>query len=384
KEISSLAIPDSPARELFQWVKQQILTWRDEEMSVFLDTLEKQSSSEDGLIRSLEILPMLIDHRYSTGSMQKSRLLSRYHQTLSNIVKVIRRNPTPSYACLGMETNENQTIVIDANGFSSESTQSLAPTIVRMYREGYKKFLITNCKGQRFIANGLGGNSHGVHIDVYGCSGDYIASGIDGASVYVHGNAQDQVGQIMKNGTIVIYGDVGQTFLYASKGGKAFVLGNAAGRSLISAVGVPRVVINGTCLDYLGESFMAGNPLEKGGFIVLNGIEFDSEGNIVDLEDPYPGSNLLSLSSGGAIYIRDPEGKVSEEQLNGGEIVELTQEDWEVIIPYLEENDNLFNIPISRLLKHKGRSLSPNQIYRKIRPGAIRELEAEEVWVRKR
>ena len=31
-----------------------------------------------------------------------------------------------------------------------------------------------------------------------------------------------------------------------------------------NATGKPRVVINGTCLDYLAESFMAGAPLNGG------------------------------------------------------------------------------------------------------------------------
>ena len=64
----------------------------------------------------------------------------------------------------------------------------------------------------------------------------------------------------------MVYGDVGQTFMYGAKGGEVYVMGNAAGRPLINAVGRPRVVINGTCLDYLAESFMAGDPLNGGGF----------------------------------------------------------------------------------------------------------------------
>ena len=79
--------------------------------------------------------------------------------------------------------------------------------------------------------------------------------------------------QIIKRGKLVIYGDVGQTFMYGAKGGDVYVRGNAAGRPLINAVGKPRVVINGTCLDYLAESFMAGDPLDGGGFVVLNGID---------------------------------------------------------------------------------------------------------------
>ncbi len=70
----------------------------------------------------------------------------------------------------------------------------------------------------------------GVRIDVYGSSGDYLASGIDGMEIYVHNNAQDQLCQIMKDGKLVVYGDVGQTFMYGAKGGSAYIMGNAAGR----------------------------------------------------------------------------------------------------------------------------------------------------------
>ena len=51
---------------------------------------------------------------------------------------------------------------------------------------------------------------------------------------------------------------------------------------------------------------MAGDPLNGGGFVILNGIRFDDDGKIVDQPMPYPGSNLFSLASGGAIYLRDP------------------------------------------------------------------------------
>jgi len=130
---------------------------------------------------------------------------------------------------------------------------------------GWRKIIVYNMRGQRFLGCGLGPNSDSLRIDVYGDSGDYLGSGLDGAEIYVHGSAQDQVAQIMKRGKIVIYGDVGQTFMYSSKGGEVYVLGSAAGRPLINSVGKPRVVINGTCLDYLAESFMAGDPLKGGG-----------------------------------------------------------------------------------------------------------------------
>jgi glutamate synthase domain-containing protein 3 len=237
------------------------------------------------------------------------------------------------------------------------------------FHRGWSRFIVFGIKGQRFHGCGLGPNSGEVRIDIYGSSGDYLGSGIDGLSIYVHGNTQDQVGQIMKSGKMVIFGDTGQTFMYGAKGGEVYVMGNAAGRPLINAVGKPRVVINGTCLDYLAESFMAGDPLNGGGFVVLNGVEFDDYGQVRPQPMPYPGSNLFSLASGGAIYVRDPFRQVDEEQLNGGELVNLEERDWKLILPYLKENERLFGISIEKdLLAVNGRQMCPLKAYRKVRP----------------
>jgi glutamate synthase domain-containing protein 3 len=173
---------------------------------------------------------------------------------------------------------------------------------------------------------------------------------------------------------MVIHGDVGQTFMYGAKGGSVYVLGNAAGRPLINSVGRPRVVINSTCLDFLAESFMAGDPLQGGGFVILNGIEFDDAGQMISRREPYPGSNLFSLASGGAIYIRDPHNNVVPQQLNGGEFTSLTQQDWDLILPYLEENERLFGIRVNELLIVDGRKRMPQQVYRKVRPIKLKAL----------
>jgi glutamate synthase domain-containing protein 3 len=185
--------------------------------------------------------------------------------------------------------------------------------------------------------------------------------------VQVHGNGQDQLGQILKAGKLVIHGDVGQTFMYGAKGGDVYILGNAAGRPLINAVGRPRVVINGTCLDFLAESFMAGDPYKGGGFVILNGIYLDEQGELQELESPYPGANLFSMASGGAIYVRDPHKKLVSEQLNGSEFGDVTDEDWELIRGYLEENERLFGIRIEDLLRVYGVVHPFEQVYRKVR-----------------
>ena len=147
---------------------------------------------------------------------------------------------------------------------------------------------------------------------------------------------------------------------------------------MINAVGRPKAVINGTALDFLAESFMAGDPLENGGFAVVNGVRFDHRGKVVSLDMPYPGSNLLSLASGGAIYVRDPHRTLVDEQLNGGMYAELTPADWKLILPYLQENERLFGIRVRHdLLTVDGVLRNPSEVYRKVMPRHDEETEAE-------
>ena len=121
---------------------------------------------------------------------------------------------------------------------------------------------------------------------------------------------------------------------------------------------------------------MAGDPLNGGGFIIVNGMKFDDEGQIRELETPYPGSNLFSLASGGAIYVRDPSGKVDADQLNGGQLTSVGATDWNVILPYLQENQRLFGVCVEDLLKVGGQVASPSSIYRKVEAISLKALAA--------
>ncbi|MCM8748928.1 hypothetical protein NET02_07225 [Thermomicrobiaceae bacterium CFH 74404] len=381
---------DVSPEELFAQLRERLPAWDYGEVAGLLASLERLAAGNDeDRARAIAALTLLVDRRYPTGAMKRSCVLALADRRLAVIVDQIRRRPTPGYAWMGWESplpspfDERTILVIDARGFPSEGEHSLARALVAAYERSFRSIIVANVRGQRFLGCGLGPNSHGVRVDVYGSSGDYLASGLDGAEIVVHGSAQDQLAQIMKDGTLIVYGDVGQTFGYAAKGGRAFILGNAAGRPLINAVGRPRVVINGTCLDYLAESFMAGDPLEGGGFAILNGVAFDEDGRLHELDTPYPGGNLFSLASGGAIYVRDPRGLLDESQLNGGEFAALTAEDWALIRPYLEENERLFDIPVDFLLSVDGRRLRPEQVYRKIRPAGHEALMPEEAWIKR-
>jgi glutamate synthase domain-containing protein 1/glutamate synthase domain-containing protein 3 len=373
--------PTSVADKLFAYVKENIAEFNPDKLRFCIETIKSYALKSDiGKQAAIRALTLLSDHRFNTGSIKRSSLLhvlkiaqddifdatpmiTDVSNSLFSLINYINRDK------LRAPKGREKILVIDAEQFEPEGDKCDAVMIVKAFKLGWRRFIVYKYRGQRFTGCGFGPATKDVRIDIYGASGDYVASGIDGMEIYIHGNAQDQLCQIMKEGKLVVFGDVGQTFMYGAKGGTAYIMGNAAGRPLINAVGKPRVVINGTALDYLAESFMAGDPLNGGGFVILNGIGFDEDnGSIYEYDSPYPGSNIFSLASGGAIYVRDPHKKLVDEQLNGGEFAEITEADWKLIEFYLLENENLFGITIDRLLTVDGNKKDPKSIYRKIKP----------------
>ena len=364
--------------EFKEYAAKGLAVWNYQTLKSFCKKLENQAALDDTARSNvIEVLTYLNDIRLPVGDKRRNWTLNIIRDSLSRVFKAV---PSIKSAAGGLyahidwasrkglrvPTGNEKVLVIDANKFPPEDNDCDARLIVAAYQLGWRRFIAYGYKGQRFTGCGIAKDSDGVRIDVYDSSGDYLASGIDGLEMYVHGNAQDQLGQIIKRGKLVIYGDVGQTFMYGAKGGEVYVMGNAAGRPLINAVGRPRIVINGTCLDYLAESFMAGDPLNGGGFVIMNGVAFDKDARLIALESPYPGSNLFSLASGGAIFLRDPDKTVSQEQLNGGEFADLSEKDWDLILPYLQENERLFNIKIDDLLTVNGVKKSYKEVYRKV------------------
>ena len=367
---------------LYEYVKDGIKLWDYADLMDCLREIRAWALKGDAHFEvALKALTQLIDRRYPTYDKRRRSVLQMVNKTLETVFRgfpsLEREDEKGAYRLIDWESRQffrgpsyqEKILIIDASLFPPEGNSCDSRLMAEAFYRGWRRFIVFGLKGQRFHGCGFGPDTGGIRIDIYGSSGDYIGSGIDGLSMYVHGNGQDQLGQIMKSGKMVIYGDTGQTFMYGAKGGEVYVMGNAAGRPLINAVGRPRVVINGTCLDYLGESFMAGDPLNGGGFVVLNGVEFDSDGRVIPQPSPYPGSNLFSLASGGAIYIRDPFKSVDEQQLNGGEIVALEDKDWALILPVLKENERLFGISVEEdLLAVEGEQRNPLEVYRKVRP----------------
>jgi glutamate synthase domain-containing protein 1/glutamate synthase domain-containing protein 3 len=336
-------------------------------------------AKETGIHKALGILTLLRDRRWEPGDSRRTFQIAAIEGSIQTILDsvpapgkknktgMIRLDGNNAWECpIPQPTHSADTLVIDAGNFPNDGPKAVSRIIADTHAKGWSNFIVYRCRGDRFIGCGLGPHTNDVRIDVYGSSGDYLGSGLDGAQLYVHGDAQDQVGQILKSGKIVVFGNVGQTFLYGAKGGEAFIMGSAAGRPLINAVGRIRAIINGTCLDYCAESFMAGEQT-GGGFVIINGLTYDTRGEVIGLEMKYPGNNLFSLASGGACYLNDPYQTVTENQLNGAEFLSFRREDWNTILPYLQENERLFGINIRYdLLMVDGVLKWPEEVFRKV------------------
>ena len=73
-----------------------------------------------------------------------------------------------------------ETLVVNAEGFPPEGEECDAFLVRKAYELGWRRFICHGYRGQRFTGCGLGPDTDGVRIDVYGSSGDYLGSGIDG------------------------------------------------------------------------------------------------------------------------------------------------------------------------------------------------------------
>ena len=390
-KIADAAGPEG-AGEFFREISSEIASWSFENLRWLMAEIQKTAGrDEKGLAFALELLTLLNDQRYDCGNKKPGMVMQIVRKGLKEIldsVPAVGNGVKSGYKRIDWQSREKlmepgsgeATLVIHARDFPPEGDECDAVLAEKAFRKGWSRFIVYGLKGQRFHGCGFGPNTHRVRMDLYDSSGDYVASGLDGMDLRIHGNGQDQLGQIMKRGRMVVYGDVGQAFLYGAKGGEIYVMGNAAGRPLINAVGRPRVVINGTCLDFLAESFMAGDPHKGGGFVILNGVRFDDHGRVLPQSTPYPGSNLFSLASGGAIFVRDPHRQLVDDQLNGGEFVELTDKDWRLILPYLKTNEELFGISIERdLLTVDGEVREPHEVYRRVKAVKIGVLAKQSV-----
>lgn len=190
---------------------------------------------------------------------------------------------------------------------------------------------ITNCLGQRFIADGQSGRT----VTIQGVPGNALGAYLNGADIIVNGNAQDAVGDTMNDGKIIIHGNTGDAVGYAMRGGAIYVQGNAGYRAGIHMKAykekVPALIIGGGAGSFLGE-------YQAGGIIIVLGL---TDKKIVG---NFPGTGM----HGGKMILRS---NCKDIRFNPGvHVAPATKEDLEAVHPYMEEYCKQFDYDLEKLM----------------------------------
>lgn len=231
--------------------------------------------------------------------------------------------------------------VIDANGMHYKNLNVL---IKETAAAGEQDIRVLNVRGQRYIGDGMRGNTV---ITIEGVPGNDMAAFMDGPTIVVKGNAQDAVGNTMNDGTVIIHGHAGDTVGYAMRGGTIFVRDDVGYRVGIHMKEyedkVPAIVIGGKAGDFFGE-YMAG------GVLILLGLGMKPGESIVG---NYCGTGM----HGGVIYLR---GEVDKYRLGKEANVQpIDEKDQRVLRRYIEQFARHFGYDAQELLDNPFTKLIP-------------------------
>ena len=330
----------------YQKVEKELTRWSFDRYRLFVEEIVELSTLNNNEERRfvIELLTLLHDHMkgIDTGGKSRSSLIQitreGLHRVFDNIPLLTPSLPLykdSDYFRVNWETMESltkparpeQVLVIDAEDFPSEGPYSIALFLVEAHDKGWKKFIVYHLKGQRYVGNGLREDTKDVEIDIYDSPGDYLAKGLMGAVMRVHTDAQNEMANLLNNGTVIVHGSiankgglygVGNTMLYGAKRGLVLIDGDFGVRGVINAVGNPKqgsrvklpktgkeltpglwVLATGTGLEQVAQTNMGPN-------VVLLGLTRDFDGSLIARSSPYPGSRILAGAQAGGVMIFDP------------------------------------------------------------------------------
>jgi glutamate synthase domain-containing protein 3 len=215
--------------------------------------------------------------------------------------------------------------------------------IRRAVGDGVTDITIDNVLGQRFIADGLRGDT--VTITINGVPGGDLGMFMSGPTLIVHGNADHAPGNTMDTGTIVIHGSAGDAVAHSMRGGRIYVRDNIGYRGGIHMKQYlekrPILVVGGSARAFLGE-YMAG------GLLIVLGLS-----GTPPLAERGVGSGI----HGGEIYVR---GKVDDAILGvGAKQKPATDEERHEIAPVLRDFAKQFSLDTDSLLSSDFTRIAP-------------------------
>ena len=196
-------LEEKSAGQIFSIIRENMARWDFNTLGWCCQRIAAFGSrDEDCRETAIEALTLLIDFRYDTGAKKRSSVLELLHRSLYEVLAgapKISAKKTGRFAWIDWQTRAGElrspkktetTLIIHAREFPPEGDACDARLICAAFELGWKRFIVYGSRGQRFHGCGLGPDTQGVRIDMYDSSGDYLASGIDGMEIHVHGDAR--------------------------------------------------------------------------------------------------------------------------------------------------------------------------------------------------
>mgnify|MGYP001777178778 FL=1 len=198
-----------------------------------------------------------------------------------------------------------------------------------------EEITLKGCLGERYI--GCGSKEGVLHIE--GTPGNALASYLDGATIYVDGNAQDAAADTMNAGLLAIRGSAGDALAYGMRGGRVYVLGDAGYRAGVHMKAYEDkksiLVIGGRAGSFLGE-YLAG------GTIIVLGLGYEGR----SITGYFCGNGMYA----GTIYLRtDKEPLDLSEKLIRRAVGRSEMES--IIRPIVSDFASVFSLPVERCLE---------------------------------
>ena len=157
---------------------------KDITLQLILDKVLSLASDSTKIFEILEYLTLLLDRQHVVPNHFDGTYVSSIEKIIFSLCRSLKSTSPISSNGFGYvdfstinelqpPTNKNLPLFMDVKDFLVEGDQSAALAIVKAYKLGWKRVITFDWKGQRFCGVGLGPNSQGFRIDVYGNPGDY-------------------------------------------------------------------------------------------------------------------------------------------------------------------------------------------------------------------
>ena len=306
---------------------------------------DSKGRSEGGIYRLLDEVPLLAE------GYHESSMLRIDAQTRDDLV--------------GPKDQARDVLAVDLSGFESESftLESCSKFITECVREGWRHLVLYDARGgPRYQGTNLpdaqGTRAEGVSIELYGREhGDFLGALLEGARLYMYGQAQSHVGFKADSGYLFVLQDALNTCMYSAHGA-TFSAWDSGSRFAVA--GQNKVYLEdghslapgfksihfGSPNEYAFEYLMSGG--ENSLHIVLGLKKPDQHGELSLRPKPYAGKFLMSGAAAGRVVLFDPTHALAPEQHEGNDRVPIEPEEWaNDIAPFLADETRRRGIPIA-------------------------------------